>query len=306
MNSAASAIRGLYDVPVSRGYIRAAIVLLATSASLLTSEPALAHDPILLTSDQTTPENGPLFPDGTVSFAIYGTIEFANDTRGLRVRFAEGDELVMQMLIPDLEPERSLANDQLPILVLKAPDGTERTVVPGVRSTFAEPFSNTNYAQYISLREPAQAGEYRVTISGASASRFSLALGTHERFGTPVENVSNRDLGIAGVRRWYATPPPQALTAPPPQAPATTAVTIHEITQASAAATINVADELPSAGVPSSSSAAPVQQVSAPAPLLAQPSEFAPTARLVAIAAVVGCALSFVFVLRRHRRGSPR
>jgi hypothetical protein len=39
-------------------------------------------------------------------------------------------------------------------------------------------------------------------------ARFTLSVGTTEQFGTPVENVPNRDLGVDGVMAWYATPPP--------------------------------------------------------------------------------------------------
>ncbi len=40
---------------------------------------ALAHDPIIVTDDQTTPADGPFLPDGTVSFALYGSVNI-NET----------------------------------------------------------------------------------------------------------------------------------------------------------------------------------------------------------------------------------
>ena len=35
---------------------------------------ALAHDPLILLPEQQTPEEGPLLPNGTISFALYGSL----------------------------------------------------------------------------------------------------------------------------------------------------------------------------------------------------------------------------------------
>ena len=59
-------------------------------------------------------------------------------------------------------------------------------------------------------------------MTGLAPARFTLAVGTTERFGTPVENVPNRGDGSAGVQRWYTTPP-TSTTAPATTAPSTTA-----------------------------------------------------------------------------------
>jgi hypothetical protein len=169
---------------------------------------AFAHDPIILTDTQTSPDDGPLLPDGTISFALYGSLNSAGDTRGLRVRYDAGDPVDITLLIPDRTPENELTDSLLPTLRIDAPDGTSRTLTPTERVRFDESFSNTSYVRYLELGESAQAGEYRLTVTALAPARFTLAVGTTERFGTPVENVSNRDDGIAGVQRWYTTPPP--------------------------------------------------------------------------------------------------
>jgi hypothetical protein len=168
---------------------------------------AFAHDPIILTDAQTTPEAGPLLPDGTISFALYGSVTGAGDTRGLRVRFAEGDALDISLLIPDLAPENELDDAALPTLQLVAPDGTTRMLVPTESVKFDEPFSKTSYVRLLELHEPALPGEYQLTVAAAAPSRFTLAVGVVEQFGTPVENVPNRADGSAGVQQWYASPP---------------------------------------------------------------------------------------------------
>jgi hypothetical protein len=168
---------------------------------------AFAHDPIIFTDTQTTPEAGPLLPDGTISFALYGSVSGTGDTRGLRVQFAAGDSVDISLLIPDLAPENAIGDAGLPTLQLVAPDGATRLLIPTEHVRFDEPFSKTSYVRLLELHEPAQPGEYRLTIAAASPSRFTLAVGTVEQFGTPVENVPNRADGSAGVQQWYVTPP---------------------------------------------------------------------------------------------------
>ena len=85
---------------------------------------AFAHDPIILTDTQTSPDAGPLLPDGTISFALYGTLNSAGDTRGLRVHFDSGDSVDITLLIPDRSPENELPDALLPTLRIDAPDGT--------------------------------------------------------------------------------------------------------------------------------------------------------------------------------------
>lgn len=191
--------------------LRLAVVALALGgAVLLSAGPAAAHDPLILGPDNASPTAGPLLPDGTISFAIYGVIDAPGDARGFRVRFAEGDALRLTVLIPDLAPENVLDPQQLPRLELVRPNGTTATVGATVREPFAEPFSGTNYITYLRVDEPAQAGDYAFTVTGDVPARFTVAVGDKEQFGTPVEGVDDRAGGLTGVQAWYSTPPPVA------------------------------------------------------------------------------------------------
>ena len=200
---------------------------------------AFAHDPIILTDTQTSPEAGPRLPDGTISFALYGTLNSAADTRGLRVHFDSGDSVDITLLIPDRSPENELPDSLLPTLRIDAPDGTSRVLTPTERVRFDESFSNTSYVRYLELGESAQAGEYRLTVTGLAPARFTLAVGTTERFGTPVENVANRSDGSAGVRRWYATPPPA--TSPTASSTIVTSTIVTSTTSIAAAVAVTAA-----------------------------------------------------------------
>ena len=170
---------------------------------LLPASVAKAHDPIILTSNQSTPADGPLLPDGTISFALYGSLESPADTRGFRVNFVEGDSLYLSILIPDLAPENQLDDASLPFVELTDPSGAKTKLSVSDKVSFAEPFTGTNYVRLTELTTVAISGTYSVVITGNSPSRFTVSVGKQEMFGTPVENVPNRDLGVGGVMSWY-------------------------------------------------------------------------------------------------------
>ena len=174
---------------------------------LLPASVAKAHDPIILTSNQSTPADGPLLPDGTISFALYGSLESPADTRGFRVNFIEGDSLYLSILIPDLAPENQLDDASLPFVELTDPSGAKTKLSVSDKVSFAEPFTGTNYVRLTELTTVAISGTYSVVITGNSPSRFTVSVGKQEMFGTPVENVPNRDLGVGGVMSWYENSP---------------------------------------------------------------------------------------------------
>ena len=185
---------------------------------------ASAHDPIIIDDSQTTPESGPLLLDGTISFALYGVLGGGGDTRGFRVRLREGDRLTVELLVPNLAPETELSDAELPRVLIGAPDGTTWTLAPDMRVVFDEPFSRTSYLRLATFGEEAVAGDYEVTVTGTEPARFTVAVGTLERFGTPVENVIDRSAGVPAVVEWYSTAPggddaPEQTTVPDPPEP---------------------------------------------------------------------------------------
>ncbi|MDA2972505.1 MAG: hypothetical protein O3C62_11410 [Actinomycetota bacterium] len=178
-----------------------------TLMGLLQVSVAKAHDPIILTSNQSTPADGPLLPDGTISFALYGSLESPRETRAFRVNFNEGDELYLSLLIPDLPPENQLDDASLPFIELVDPNDVKTKLVTTEKVAFPEPFTGTNYIRLTELNAVAEGGTYSVVITGDSPTRFTVSVGKKEMFGTPVENVPNRDLGVGGVMSWYENAP---------------------------------------------------------------------------------------------------
>ena len=174
---------------------------------LLPASIASAHDPIILTSEQQTPADGPLLVDGTISFALYGSLDTGGDTRGFRVQFKEGDPLSISILIPDLSPENTLDDVSLPFVNVEDPNGTTVKLSITQKVPFPEPFTGTNYVRLTEFRGTAIGGIYSVTVTGDSPARFTVSVGEKEMFGSPVENIPNRDLGVAGVMAWYAGDP---------------------------------------------------------------------------------------------------
>lgn len=180
------------------------LFIAAVMLGLLPASIASAHDPIILTSEQQTPADGPLLVDGTISFALYGSLDTGGDTRGFRVQFKEGDPLSISILIPDLSPENTLDDVSLPFVNVEDPNGTTVKLSITQKVPFPEPFTGTNYVRLTEFRGTAIGGIYSVTVTGDSPARFTVSVGEKEMFGSPVENIPNRDLGVAGVMTWYS------------------------------------------------------------------------------------------------------
>jgi opacity protein-like surface antigen len=189
--------------------------------ALLPASAAKAHDPIILTPDQATPAN-------TISFALYGALDSPKDTRGFRVNFKEGDPLYFSILIPDLGPENQLDDASLPFLEITDPAGTTTKLAVSEKVPFAEPYSGTNYFVLTQFNSVAIAGTYSVVVTGNSPSRFTVSFGQIEMFGTPVENIANRDLGVDGVMSWYENSPTQTSETQAPETQSNTPETAEQ------------------------------------------------------------------------------
>jgi len=173
---------------------------------LILASPASAHDPLILLPEQKTPLNGPFLPDGTISFALYGSLLEKNDTRAFQFYLDSDDRLDISLLIPNLEPENQMPQEKLPRLFLYRPDGSEVEGISDLYTPFDEPFSMTRYVRIFEYVEKSSGGVYQVEVTGINPVRFTVAIGYIESFGTPVENVPNRDAGRTGIFDWYQNP----------------------------------------------------------------------------------------------------
>ena len=109
--------------------------------------PAFAHDPLMLLPEQKTPEEGPLLPDGTISFALYGSLLEEGDQRGFQFELEPEGRLDISLLIPNLEPENQMLKENFPRLFLHRPDGSVLEGVSDLYVPFDEPFSMTRYVR---------------------------------------------------------------------------------------------------------------------------------------------------------------
>ena len=198
-----------------RRLLRAGTLAAVIAGIMLTlAVPAAAHDPIFLTADQMTPDTGPYLPDGAISWAIYGTFPTAGETRGFEFDLRDGDELFASLLIPNLEPETSLSDTELPYAELTLPSGEVRTLEAEIREVFDEPFSSTSYVTLVEVKEPAVAGRHTVLVHSRGPARFVVAVGEREEFFTPAERTVDRPSSFMGIadplNAWYQTPPGSA------------------------------------------------------------------------------------------------
>jgi hypothetical protein len=147
---------------------RVLIVLVLAVAILLAGiSPAQAHQPVRLTAANPTPERGPLLVDGTVSFAVYATVQ-AQATRGFRFGLRAGQRLEAQLLIVDKAPGNVLPAAALPEVVITDPRGNRTTLTPQERSPFLEPYSGTKYLYLARLSAAGAGGTYQVLVRSRS------------------------------------------------------------------------------------------------------------------------------------------
>lgn len=284
--------------------MRRAVAAVVTAVLVLgVTSRADAHDPIIFTADQTTPAAGPRLPDGTISFALYGTLAGGADARGFRATLQAGQRLELTLLIPDLEPERALPDASLPFLTVTAPDGSRSERRPDRRETFAESFSRTNYVRLIEVAEAVSAaGEYGITVAGTTPARFTVAIGSIERFGTPVDDVPNRDEGIDGVQRWYTTPPIADAAAAPPiaaHAPPSSSAPVG-LVASTAAATTTVPATTTATTAPAPPATTPTSTPTTAAPATTPASRARGT--IVLLVVIVGAASARLFLRKRRLR----
>jgi hypothetical protein len=184
----------------------------------LGSSPASAHQPVILDENDNSPERGPELVDGTVSFAVYGSITKPGDLRGLTFNLKVGDPIVVDLLIPNLEPELS---SPLPSITVLDPDGNPTDPPVAMGDVFNESFSRTSYRYLAKLRSSAtKAGRYGVVVGSARTGRFVIGIGDRE-----VRGEVKQDDAKGSLANWYATPVPAvvATTGPPTTGPTTTA-----------------------------------------------------------------------------------
>ncbi|MFA9564756.1 MAG: hypothetical protein ACERLM_08640 [Acidimicrobiales bacterium] len=135
--------------------------------ALVLASPAAAHDPIFV-DDATPPAESPVIQDGTISFAVYGTIAEAGGSSHVRLDLADGDTFNLEVLVPDRDPENTLDDFSHLTITTTAPDGSSTELRgDGVIDRFDEPFTDTSYLRLIEFEAPAVAGTYELTITSS-------------------------------------------------------------------------------------------------------------------------------------------
>lgn len=156
-------------------------IVAAVCAFALAAPPAAAHQPVDLTSNDTTPQEGPLLVDGTVSFAVYTDIS-RGDRRGFRFNLETGDAMSVQLLILDSPPGNRLPASKLPRVTITDPSGRKTRMLINERTEFYEPYGGNTYFYLSRIEEEAEAGTYQVRISGRSKRSVEavISVGTRE------------------------------------------------------------------------------------------------------------------------------
>jgi len=141
---------------------------------------ANAHQPVFLTSTDTTAAKGPLLVDGTISFAVRASFTRAGEKRAFRAAFKSGDLFSIQYLIVDKKPENKLRTTSLPTVVITSPTGKKVTMRISERTKFFEPFGKTNYLYLARNSFDAEAGIYGIMITSRARASVTIAIGDKE------------------------------------------------------------------------------------------------------------------------------
>jgi len=148
--------------------------------TLLGSNNASAHQPVILTKSDTTAAKGPLLVDGTVSFAVRASFTKAREVRAFRAQLKAGDSLEVQYIIIDKAPENKLKVNQLPTLVITSPSGMRQVMKLNERTEFLETYSQTLYFYLGRLSQAAETGIYSFTMTSKVRSAITLGVGDRE------------------------------------------------------------------------------------------------------------------------------
>lgn len=141
---------------------------------------AHAHQPVILTSADTTASKGPLLTDGTISFAVRASFSKSGERRAFRAAFNEGDLFSIQYLIVDKKPENKLRITALPTVLITSPTGKKLTMKIAERTKFYEPFSGTNYLYLARNSFSAEPGIYSILITAKGRAEVTIAIGDRE------------------------------------------------------------------------------------------------------------------------------
>lgn len=179
---------------------------------------ANAHQPVFLTSTDTTAAKGPLLTDGTISFAVRASFTRAGEKRAFRAAFKSGDLFAIQYLIVDKKPENALRTTLLPTVVITSPTGKKVTMRIAERTKFFEPFGKTNYLYLARNSFDAEAGIYSILITSRARAAVTIAIGDKEIPG----EVIRGELPTSAPTPSATPTPVKTPTPAPTQAPTAT------------------------------------------------------------------------------------
>jgi hypothetical protein len=261
----------------------------------LGASPASAHQPVILDENDNSPERGPELVDGTVSFAVYGSITKPGDLRGLTFNLKVGDPIVVDLLIPNLEPELS---SPLPSITVLDPDGNPTDPPVAMGDVFDESFSRTSYRYLAKLRSSAtKAGRYGVVVGSATTGRFVIGIGDRE-----VRGEVKQDDAKGSLASWYSSP-----------VPAVAATIVASVTNVDSTTTAGAATTTPAQAT---TTVSPPSTVAVVAPATRQPTTVVVSAtiakdrsspwRVWFVALPIAALMSLFLVARRRSRSAEQ
>lgn len=157
------------------------ILAVALALAVFVPTQALAHTPLTLLNSDTTAAKGPLIVDGTVTFAVQAAFVKAGEKKAFRAGFMAGDQLVVQYLIRDKNPDRSWKRATLPSLAITSPSGKMVTLKLTEPINYFEKGTKTEYLSLSSYNVAAEEGVYSFVITSRIKSAMTVSVGENYR-----------------------------------------------------------------------------------------------------------------------------
>ncbi|WP_326718399.1 MULTISPECIES: hypothetical protein [unclassified Streptomyces] len=194
---------------MQRRFLSAVGVAVATIlATLAATMPASAHEPIELDSSDVLPWKGPLLLNGESPAMLFGTLPKSSTARSAQLHMTAGQQLIVNLAIPDQAPENQLTTAQLPTVTIVAPNLKVTQIKPTMRVPI-KIFEGTLDALLLATYTgPAIDGDYSLIVTGGAPARFVVATGTED---VPFGGVKRGEVATEeAVLNWYNTPPTAA------------------------------------------------------------------------------------------------
>ncbi len=170
--------------PVIKKFLFAFIVLYIATMPKIVS----AHQPFTLCIEDNSSAATVNIRDGSVSHALYFSFTDSNQVFAIEMGLPANERLTIGLLVLNKAPENTMPQEELPYITIPS---LQETLQPTIRSSFYEPYSQTDYIRLLryNSNQFQEAQIINIQVHARASGYFVLSLGYKEE---------NRNIVISG------------------------------------------------------------------------------------------------------------